>query len=156
MKKTWWLVPVAGAGAVVARRAWPSGSRSGGRPDDRWLTVTINRPIDDIGTGEKPPPPLDRFGESIDVRTRPAPGGRGTELAVRPAEREARERSSSVPARLSGQDPRQELRHALREAKAVLEAGEVLHADTPPTTRPTPAGKLLGLLNRRSGGEGVL
>ncbi|MCZ9340950.1 hypothetical protein NGM37_24620, partial [Streptomyces sp. TRM76130] len=64
--------------------------------------------------------------------------------------------SASVPARLAGQDPRQELRRALRDAKALLEAGEVLRPDAPPTTRPTPGGKLMELVSRRSGGEGVL
>lgn len=43
-----------------------------------------------------------------------------------------------------------------REAKALLEGGEVLRPDTPPTTRATPGGKLVGLLDRRSGGKEVL
>jgi hypothetical protein len=58
-----------------------------------------------------------------------------------------------VPARLAGVDPRQDLRRALREAKALLEAGEGLRPDTP---HDTPGGKLVGLLSRRCGGEGVL
>lgn len=154
MKKALWWVPVVGAGVAVARKA-RRGAAAGRRPQERWLTVTINRPAGEVGTDERPPPPLDRFGDSIDVRVRPAPGDRGTELAVRPA-RPAPAASSSLPARLAGEDPRQELRLALREAKALLEAGEVLLPDAPPTTRPTPGGKLLGLLDRRSGGEGVL
>jgi hypothetical protein len=60
-----------------------------------------------------------------------------------------------VPARLAGQDPRQDLRRALREAKALLEAGEVLVPDEP-TTHDTPGGKVVGLFSRRASGEGVL
>jgi hypothetical protein len=141
------------AGAVVAMR------RSKARPadpaaGDRWLTVTINRAPGDIQP-DKLPPPLQAYGDRIETRIRPAPGDRGTELAVRLKEAQP-EASHSVPARLAGQDPRQDVRRALREAKALLEAGEVLEPDTPPTTRETPGGKLVGLLTRRAGGEGVL
>ncbi|CAL9337936.1 hypothetical protein SUDANB6_00210 [Streptomyces sp. enrichment culture] len=156
MRKTVWMVPLVGAAGVAAAWRSRSGPRPGGRPDNRWLTVTVNRPVTEVGPEEKPPPPLDRFGDSVDVRIRPAPGDRGTELAVRPAGPATGGTPSSVPARLAGKDPRQELRLALREAKALLETGEVLLPDAPPTTRPTPAGKLIGLLGRRSGGEGVL
>ncbi|CAL9672862.1 hypothetical protein SUDANB105_07643 [Streptomyces sp. enrichment culture] len=64
--------------------------------------------------------------------------------------------TNCASARLADADPRQDLRRALREAKALLEAGEVLQPDTPPTTHDTPGGKLMGLLSRRAGGEGVL
>ncbi|MDO0929326.1 hypothetical protein QQY24_29410 [Streptomyces sp. TG1A-8] len=154
MKRTWWALPVLGAGVVAVRRA-RAGRAAGGRPDNRWLTVTINRSPTDVQPDGALPPPLDRFTGEVDVRVRPAPGDRGTELAVRPKEPPSRA-ATAVPARLAGRDPRQEIRLALREAKALLEAGEVLHPDTPPTTRPTPGGKLVGVLSRRSGGEGVL
>ncbi|GGL93535.1 hypothetical protein GCM10010129_41750 [Streptomyces fumigatiscleroticus] len=154
MKKVWWTIPVVVAGAAAVRKSLP-GHRTDDRAGERWLVVTVNRPVADVRPDGKLPAPLQRFEEKIDVRVRPAPGDRGAELAVRLKE-PAPASSSSLPARLAGQDPRQELRLALRESKAVLEAGEVLHPDTPPTTRPTPGGKLVGLLTRRSGGEGVL
>ncbi|GGX67010.1 hypothetical protein GCM10010358_21920 [Streptomyces minutiscleroticus] len=138
----------------MARKALPAG-RADDRAGDRWLTVTINRSPAEVGSAGKPPAPLDRFGEDIDVRVRPAPGDRGTELAVRLKEPPSA-LASSAPARLAGEDPRQEVRLALREAKALLEAGEVMLPDSPPTTHATPGGKALGLLARRSGGEGVL
>lgn len=142
----------AGAAVVFMRRskATPTARGAG----DRWLTVTINRDPGEVQP-EKLPSPLREYGDRIDVRIRPAPGDRGTELAVRLKEAEP-DAVHSVPARLAGEDPRQDLRRALREAKALLEAGEILQADAPPTTHDTPGGKLVGLLSRRSGGEGVL
>ncbi|MET7906314.1 hypothetical protein ABZS86_34640 [Streptomyces sp. NPDC005355] len=141
------------AGAVVVMRrvkARPPAEATG----DRWLTVTINRAPHDV-QADKLPTPLQEYGDRIETRIGPAPGDRGTELAVR-LKRPPPHAAHSVPARLSGQDPRQELRRALREVKALLEAGEVMRADAPPTTRETPGGKLIGLLSRRSSGEGVL
>ncbi|MBT2421872.1 hypothetical protein J7F01_35095 [Streptomyces sp. ISL-22] len=104
---------------------------------------------------EKLPAPLQEYGERIETRIRPAPGYRGTELAVRMRKPQP-DSAHSVPARLAGADPRQDLRRALCEAKALLEAGEVLKPDVPPSTHDTPGGKLVGLLSRRAGGEGVL
>ncbi|MER7489175.1 hypothetical protein ABTY20_25360 [Streptomyces sp. NPDC126497] len=154
MKRALWMVPVAAVGVAAARRA--GAARHGDdRAGDRWLTVTVNRPPAEVRQDGRLPDPLQRLAEKVDVRVRPAPGDRGTELAARLKE-PTPARSSSAPARLAGRDPRQEVRLALREAKAVLEAGEVMLPDTPPTTRPTPAGRLVGLLGRRSGGEGVL
>ncbi|WND33675.1 hypothetical protein RI578_04940 [Streptomyces sp. BB1-1-1] len=154
MKKLWWAVPVAVVGAAAVRRSRPV-HRAGERTGDGWLTVTVNRPPTDVGSEGKPPPPLNGLAERIDVQIRPAPGDRGTELAARFRE-PVPDASTSAPARLAGQDPRQELRRALRDAKALLEAGEVLRPDAPPTTRPTMGGKLVEVFTRRSGGEGVL
>ncbi|MEU1012864.1 hypothetical protein [Streptomyces sp. NPDC005890] len=141
----------AGAFVVMRRaKARPSGTAAG----DRWLTVTVNCAPHDV-QADKLPAPLQEYGDRIEIRIRPAPGDRGTELAVRLKETEP-DAAYSVPARLACTDPRQDLRRALREAKALLEAGEVLQPDAPPTTHDTPGGKLVGLLSRRAGGEGVL
>jgi hypothetical protein len=141
------------AGAVVAvRRAKARPSRAA--VGDRWLTVTVNCAPQDV-RADKLRAPLQEYGDRIETRIRPAPGDRGTELGVGLGETEP-DAAYSVPARLAGADPRQDLRRALREAKALLEAGEVLQPDAPSTTHDTAGGKLVGLLSRRAGGEGVL
>ncbi|OQD57618.1 hypothetical protein BM536_002520 [Streptomyces phaeoluteigriseus] len=151
-KSLWAAAAALAAGAVVVRRSTVRPADPAAA--DRWLTVTINRGPGDIQP-DRLPAPLQEYGDRIETRIRPAPGDRGTELAVRL--RQTRSGTSdSVPARLAGQDPRQDLRRALREAKSLLEAGEVLLPDAPPTTHDTPGGKLVGLLTRRAGGEGVL
>jgi hypothetical protein len=151
-KSLWAAAAAFAAGAVVVRRSMVGPADPAAI--DRWLTVTINRAPSDIQP-EKLPVPLQECGDRIETRIRPAPGDRGTELAVRLRERQPGT-SASAPARLAGQDPRQNLRRALREAKALLEAGEVLRPDVPPTTHDTPGGGLVGLMTRRAGGEGVL
>ncbi|MEU0911235.1 hypothetical protein ACH4KU_06680 [Streptomyces althioticus] len=155
MKRALWMVPVAAVGVAAARKAGAAAHGGDDRAGDRWLTVTVNRPEEDVRRDGKLPEPLERLGDRIDVRTRPAPGDRGTELAARLKE-PTPPAAASVPARLAGQDPRQDVRRALREAKALLEAGEIMLPDTPPTTRSTPGGRIVGLFSRRSGGEGVL
>ena len=62
----------------------------------------------------------------------------------------------AVKARASGEDPRLALRRALRETRSILEVGEVLSPDKPPTTKPTPGGKLLGTVTSRGRGEGLI
>jgi hypothetical protein len=152
---------LAGASASAAALAGLVGAREArrrhrqARGERRWLAVTVNVPPETLSAESRYPEPLERIRDRIEVRTGAAPGGRGTELAARlvPPPRSA---ATSFPARLAGLDPRQELRDALRETKSLLEAGEVMLPDTPPTTRKTAAGMLLGLVGRRSGGEGVL
>jgi hypothetical protein len=61
----------------------------------------------------------------IELRVKPAPGGKGTELAAR-----LRDGEHPHPLRrLRGTDPVQRLRGALRRVKQVAETGEVLMAD---------------------------
>jgi hypothetical protein len=85
----------------------------------------------------------------------PAPGGRGTELGLRPVT-PPQAGLPGLVARLRGSDPRQELRSALRDAKSLIETGEVIRPDEPPSTHPTATGKLLDLAISRAGGEGRL
>jgi hypothetical protein len=149
----WAVAAGLAAGAVVVMRRSQAGPADPSAAD-RWLTVTVNRDPVDIRPGTLPPP-LREYGDRIETRIGPAPGDRGTELAIRL--REPRQGAAhGVAARLAGRDPRQDLRRALRDAKSLLETGEVLEPDAPPTTRETPGGKLVGLLTRRAGGEGVL
>jgi hypothetical protein len=100
--------------------------------------VSANRPID---TGELPAP-LAELGDRIEVRVRPAPGGKGTELAARLRDQPS---SGAAPSRLSGSDPQGDLRSALRRAKQLVEVGEVLAVDPAPhgERAATPGGVLL-------------
>src|SRR3712207_5983867 len=106
------------AGGSVVRQVRsaidPSAARPAGadQPASGWLAVTVLGEPADIDTAQLPPP-LAEFGERIEVRVRPAPGGKGTELAAR-----LRDRASSGTAlnRLSGSDPQADLRSALRRA----------------------------------------
>jgi hypothetical protein len=88
------------------------------------------------------PAPLAEFGNRIEARVRPAPGGKGTELAVRLRDRPS---SGSALTRLNGSDPQADLRSALRRAKQLIEVGEVLAVDPAPHGRrtATPGGLLL-------------
>jgi hypothetical protein len=136
------------AGAVgLARRLR---SRSADRTD-RWLVVTVNCAPENLSK-DALPAPLAALRDRVEIQIRPAPGGRGTELGARLL----RSGPSGVVARITGADPRQEVRSALREAKSLLETGEVLRADTPSTNRPTVGGKILETATRRAGGEGRL
>ncbi|GAA2429792.1 hypothetical protein [Streptomyces macrosporus] len=144
----------AGAGAAALRRlaSPPTDPRRG----ERWMVVTIDRPPMDVLPEGRPPRPLDEFGDALEITVRPAPGDRGTELAARLRGGVSPARTS-LPSRLAGKDPRQEVRRALREAKSLLETGEVMRSDAPPTAREeTIGGRIVGLASRRSGGEGVL
>lgn len=58
--------------------------------------------------------------------------------------------------RLAGRDPNQAIRAALREAKQLLETGEVLHPDSPPTTQTTAVNKPLQMATRQGRREGRL
>ncbi|MFL6143723.1 MAG: hypothetical protein ACJ72N_17910 [Labedaea sp.] len=143
------LSALAAAGVGAARRI---SSRSAARPGDdagRWLVVTVYLPVEKVRN--RLPEPITELGDRIEVRIRPASGDKGTEVAAR-----LREPGPSGPvARLTGRDPRQEVREALRRAKSLLETGDVLRPD-PPSTHPGPGGKLVALASSRAGGEGRL
>lgn len=125
----------AGVAAVAAARR----RRARTAADDRWHSITINREPEEVGPQ---PQPLHDLGEAIQVRVRPAPGGRGTEIAARCVE----------PSR----DGVRALRRALRETRALVETGEVLRPDAPPTTRRTPLGAPLAYATRHGREEGRL
>jgi hypothetical protein len=128
------IVAAVTAGGVAARRvlATRMPMMPGRRREPGWLVATIYRSPTDIAPEGRLPEPLERLGDAVEVRIRPAPGDRGTELSVRP--REAGGRPAS-------RDAWRMARLALREAKQLCETGEVLQPDAPPTTRRT-------LLNR--------
>jgi hypothetical protein len=151
------LVGVAAGGAVV-RRVVQSHRRSAGEePHERWRSVTVNRSQDEVMPEGRVPHPLASLGDLVEVRARSAPGGKGTELAARLRRRTPTGIGSAV-SRVSGDDPRQQVRSALRQAKQLVEVGEVLRVDPTPHGRraTTPTGELVDVITRRAGGEGVL
>ncbi len=112
----------------------------------RWLGVTVQRSPEEVRvSGPDAPEPLRRLGSSVELRVQPAPADRGTELYARP-----------LPTGPTGGDRRREVRAALREAKALLETGEVVPTPGPSTTHPGPAGRVLSAVDRGAQGEGRL
>ena len=111
-----------------------------GETTSGWLTVTVLCDATDLEAMQLPAP-LAELGDEIEVRLRPAPGDRGTELAARLTDQP----SGGKHRRLSGSDPQAELRSALRRAKQLIEVGEVLAVDPAPHGKrtPTPGGALL-------------
>lgn len=128
-----------GAGAAVARRRSAPRAGTAGRP----LVLTVNRPVDDVARevleDEKAIGPLADVPGHVDIELRPAPGGRGTEIQV-----------TGEPGSAS------QLRAALRDAKQVIETGEVLRADRPGTAQPTPLNAPLRAVTARAKQEGRL
>ena len=136
------------AGGTVVRQVRSVLHSSSDRPAEPgattagWLSVTVLRDLTDL-EGAPLPAPLAGLGDDIDVRLRQAPAGKGTEVSARLRDRRS---SGSKANRLTGNDDRQAgLRSALREAKQLLEVGEVLAVDPAPHGRrnPTPGGMLL-------------
>jgi hypothetical protein len=123
----------------------------------RWRAVTINRSPDEVMPDHEVPGPLAELGDLVEVEVRAAPGGRGSELRARLRSAEPTG-AASAAARLSGDDPRQGVRAALREAKQLIEVAEVLRVDPTPHGRrtPTPTGALIEAATKRAGGEGLL
>jgi hypothetical protein len=150
------LVTVAGAGVVgirAVRRAMSGPSRDDDEAArNRWLAVTVLRSPEEVVADGKLPAPLAELGDLVEVQVRPAPGDKGTELAARLT----RPGPTSVSARVQGKDPRQKVRTALREAKSILEVGEIVRADSPPTTHPGPGGRLVQKATDIAQGEGRL
>ncbi|MEV4798521.1 hypothetical protein AB0K18_00800 [Nonomuraea sp. NPDC049421] len=107
---------VAGAAAMAARRV----SRNRHPATIPWYAVTVAVDPAEL-TGRERPDLLARLAERHEVRITRAPGGRGTEIAVRTADGAAREQ--------------------VRALKQLLETGEVLVVEGQPEGRRTPLGR---------------
>ncbi|WFE41684.1 hypothetical protein [Micromonospora sp. WMMD998] len=121
-------VVAGGARALVRRRA-----ATDPRPA-RWQVVTVTGRPEQVLPAGRWPEPLRRLDGAVEVWARPAPGGRGTELAVRPLG--GAPTLPGLAAHLVGDDPGRFLRQVLRETRQLLETGEVLRADRSPLDRP--------------------
>ncbi len=132
---------VAAAGAVRLVRSSDGRPAGTGRSASGWLAVTVFTEPSEIDTARLPAP-LAELGDRIEVRVRPAPAGKGTELAARLRDGTT---SSTKFSRLTGSDPQGDLRSALRGAKQLIEVGEVLAVDPAPhgERKATPGGLLL-------------
>ncbi|MGY1787652.1 hypothetical protein [Geodermatophilus sp. SYSU D00698] len=141
-----------GAGATLLRRLQhvrvPGAGQASATDDPevaarRWRAVTVLREPGEVSAAL--PAPLAALGDRVEVRTTPAPGDRGTELAAR---------FRGTPT----EDEVGELRAALRESKALLEVGEVLRMEPQPHGRraATPQGAALEGAAQAAPEEGVL
>jgi hypothetical protein len=147
------------AGGTVVRQVRsvidPSAARpaGAGQPASGWLAVTVFREPADIDAAALPAP-LAEYVDRIEVRVRPAAGGKGTELSARLRDRPS---SGTAASRLSGSDPQADLRSALRRAKQLIEVGEVLVVDPAPHGKRTasPGGVLLEAWTRVAPKAGV-
>jgi hypothetical protein len=139
----------AGIGVVrwMASRPGTTRDRS---PKNRWIMVTVNCSPQRLASRADLPEPITRLGDSVDIKISPAPGDRGTELGARLREY-PRARIAGMVMRRSEEDPRLMVEEALREAKAMIEAGEAIRPDWPPVAQPVPSGKLLEFAGRRGG-----
>jgi hypothetical protein len=151
---------VGGVAVVLVRRLQRQVSGGGGAgadPRSRWRAVTLNRSPEEVMPDGRLPDPLAELGDLVEVEVRPAPGDRGSELRARLRTAEPTG-AASAAARLSGDDPRQRVRAALREAKQLIEVGEVLRVDPAPHGRrtATPGGAVVEAATKRAGGEGLL
>ncbi|MFI7575707.1 hypothetical protein [Micromonospora sp. NPDC049497] len=117
--------------------------------------MTVKPARDELTPDSPLPEPLAGLGDAVEVQIRRAPADRGIELAVRLRDG-AQSPVTAGARRLAGRDPHQAIRAALREAKQLLETGEVLHPDSPPTTRTTAVNKPLQMATRQGRREGRL
>jgi hypothetical protein len=144
-------VGLAAAGMGIARwmgsRAQATRDRS---PKNRWIMVTVNCSPQRLASRADLPEPITRLGDSVDIKIAPAPGDRGTELGARLREL-PRTKIAGMVTRRPEDDPRQIVEKALREAKSMIEAGEVLRPDWPVSAQPAQVGKLLEFAGRRGG-----
>jgi hypothetical protein len=131
------------AGGAVAKKV--SARRSSPHGDAEWFAVTVNASRDEVAGDRRLSEALDGLGSGVETRIITAPGARGAEVAVRVRDADAESAPSA-----------DDVRRTLRDAKSLIETGEVLRPDPPTTGKPTPGGALVRAMTRRAGGEGRL
>jgi hypothetical protein len=125
---------VGGTTYRIVKARYPGGALAG---SGRRHAITVYRPLAEI-TGNLPEP-LNAVADRLEVRLRPAPTGRGTEISVR-----------ALDSAMSDGD----IRRRLRESRSVAEVGYVLRPGGP-TTTPTVLNRALRAATRH-GREGGL
>ena len=141
------------AAAVVGRRHLRRPDEGAGSPQEsrsRWQAVTILAQPQDVLGADDAPSSFDDLRDTVEVEARPAPGDKGTELRAR-----LRERASTNDA---ADEAAKSIRVALRRAKQVIEAGEVLRVDPTPhgERTATPTGAIVDEATDRADEEGLL
>jgi hypothetical protein len=136
-----------GAGRWIVSRAHTMREPA---PKNRWIMVTINCSPQRLASRADMPEPITRLGDAVDLKISPAPGDRGTELGARLREL-PRTKIVGMVARRPEEDPRRMVEEALRQAKSLIETGEVLRPDWPPSARAAQGAKLLEFADRRGG-----
>ncbi|MEV0429881.1 hypothetical protein [Micromonospora sp. NPDC050495] len=129
---------VTAARALVRREGVRSGPGGTDPRPGRWQVVTVAGRPEEVLPGGRWPEPLRRLGGAVELSARPAPGGRGTELAARPLGGEPE--LPGLAAHLVGDEPGRFVRQVLREVKQLAETGEVLRADRSRLDRPGTVG----------------
>lgn len=152
------LAGVGVVGVIVVRHVLQSSrAHAGGHSRRRWGAVTINRPPEEVAPQGRWPDPIAQLGDSVEVEVRPAPGGKGTELAAR-LRHSGASRLGGTASHTKGESSQQAVRSALRQAKQLIEVGEILKVDPAPhgKRRRTPGGLLLEAATKRAGQERLL
>ena len=147
------VAAVATAAAVVGRRHRRRPDEGAGSPQEsrsRWQAVTILAQPQDVLGADDTPPFFDDLRDTVEVEARPAPADKGTELRARLREPASSEDDAAEAA--------EEIRVALRRAKQVIEAGEVLRVDPTPhgERKATPTGAVVDEATDRADEEGLL
>jgi hypothetical protein len=119
-------------------------------PSNRWIMVTVNCSPQRLASYADLPEPITRLGDAVDIKIAPAPGDRGTEIGARLRDL-PRTKIAGMVMRRPEEDPRRMVEEALREAKSIIEAGESLRPDWPPSAHPAEGAKLLEFADRRGG-----
>lgn len=146
-------VATAAAAVVVGRRHRRRPDEGAGSPQEsrsRWQAVTILAQPQDVLGADDTPPFFDDLRDTVEVEARPAPADKGTELRARLREPASSEDDAAEAAK--------EIRVALRRAKQVIEAGEVLRVDPTPhgERKATPTGAVVDEATDRADEEGLL
>ncbi|MBF4575491.1 hypothetical protein [Frondihabitans sp. VKM Ac-2883] len=146
-------VATAAAAVVVGQRHRRRPDEGAGSPREartRWQAVTVLADPNDVYSGGHKPPFLADLGEDVEVEVRAAAGDKGTELRAR-----LRQPASS---KKSADEAAKTIRMALRRAKQVIEAGEVLRVDPTPhgERKATPTGALVDRATAHADEEGLL
>ena len=131
------------AGPLAAGAVAVAAARRGGRSTNafRRHVVTVYRPLAELES-EQLPGSLREIADDVEISLRAAPGGRGTEIAVR------------IPD--GSKTTAGDVRRALRETRSLLEAGDVLLPSGPPTTVRTLTNRPLQAATRHGREGGLL